>query len=90
MNLGKKIAILGGAGTSSFDGAFSSLSGRPTTLSGYGITDAQPLDADLTAFAGLASATGWLHNDGAGVLAWSTPSKSDIGLGSVENTPLST
>ena len=29
-----------GAGTSSFDGAFSSLSGKPTTLSGYGITDA--------------------------------------------------
>ena len=29
-----------GAGTSSFDGAFASLSGKPTTLSGYGITDA--------------------------------------------------
>lgn len=29
-----------GAGTSSFDGAFSSLTGRPTTLAGYGITDA--------------------------------------------------
>lgn len=29
-----------GAGTSSFDGAFSSLSGIPTTISGYGITDA--------------------------------------------------
>lgn len=32
-----------GAGTSSFDGAFSSLSGVPTTISGYGITDALPL-----------------------------------------------
>jgi phage-related tail fiber protein len=28
---------------------------NPTTLAGYGITDAQPLDADLTAVAGLAS-----------------------------------
>jgi len=33
--------------------AFSSISGKPTTLSGYGITDAQPLDATLTALAGL-------------------------------------
>jgi hypothetical protein len=32
--------------------------GRPTTLTGYGITDAQPLDADLTSIAGLAGATG--------------------------------
>lgn len=29
-----------GAGTSSFDGAFSSLTGKPTTISGYGITNA--------------------------------------------------
>jgi len=42
-----------GAGTSSFDGAFSSLSGKPTTLAGYGIADAQPLDSDLTAIAAL-------------------------------------
>lgn len=28
---------------------------NPTTLSGYGITDAQPLDATLTAFAGLST-----------------------------------
>ena len=28
---------------------------NPTTLSGYGITDAQPLDTELTAIAGLAS-----------------------------------
>jgi len=38
---------------------------NPTTLSGYGITDAQPLDADLTAIAAL-TATGTLRrmNDG--------------------------
>jgi hypothetical protein len=29
------------------------ITGTPTTLSGYGITDAQPLDADLTTVAGL-------------------------------------
>lgn len=31
-------------------------SGKPTTLAGYGITDAQPLDAELSALAGLTSA----------------------------------
>lgn len=31
-------------------------------------------------------AIGWLHDDGAGVLAWSTPAKSDVGLGNVDNT----
>ena len=42
-----------GAGESGFDGAFSSLTGIPTTIAGYGITNAQPLDADLTAIAAL-------------------------------------
>jgi hypothetical protein len=32
---------------------------NPTTLTGYGITDAQPLDGDLTAIAGLAGTTGY-------------------------------
>lgn len=32
---------------------FASLTGKPTTFSGYGITDAQPLDSDLTTIAGL-------------------------------------
>lgn len=35
---------------------FSSLASKPTTLSGYGITDAQPLTANLTALGGVASA----------------------------------
>ena len=34
---------------------WSTISNTPTTLSGYGITDAQALDADLTAIAGLNS-----------------------------------
>lgn len=33
--------------------AWSTITGTPTTLSGYGITDAQPLDSDLTSIAAL-------------------------------------
>lgn len=33
-----------------------------------------------------ADATGWLHDDGAGTLTWTTPTKSDVGLGNVDNT----
>jgi len=33
--------------------SFASLSSKPTTLSGYGITDGQPLDAGLTSISGL-------------------------------------
>lgn len=35
--------------------AWSTITGTPTTLTGYGITDAQPADADLTAIAALAA-----------------------------------
>jgi hypothetical protein len=38
---------------------------NPTTLAGYGITDAQPLDADLTAIAGLAGTSGLLRKTAA-------------------------
>lgn len=38
---------------------------NPTTLSGYGITDAQPLDADLTAIAGLSGTSGLLKKTSA-------------------------
>jgi hypothetical protein len=38
---------------------------NPTTLSGYGITDAQPLDADLTSIAGLAGTSGFLKKTAA-------------------------
>jgi len=38
---------------------------NPTTLAGYGITDAQPLDADLTAIAGLAGTSGLLKKTAA-------------------------
>lgn len=52
-------------GTSSFSGAFGDLTGIPTTLSGYGITDAQPLDADLTALAALAGTDTLYYRSGA-------------------------
>lgn len=38
---------------------------NPSTLAGYGITDAQPLDADLTAIAALAGTSGLLKKTGA-------------------------
>ncbi|MFA6093982.1 MAG: hypothetical protein WC986_13670 [Elusimicrobiota bacterium] len=50
----------------------------------------QPVDTTLTTLSALADAAGWLKNDGAGALSYSTPSKTDVGLGNVENTALST
>lgn len=44
---------------------------NPTTLAGYGITDAQPLDNDLTAIAALGS-TGLIARTGAGTVATRT------------------
>ncbi|MDC7699587.1 hypothetical protein [Vogesella indigofera] len=41
---------------------------NPSTLAGYGITDAQPLDADLTALAALLT-TGFYVNTGVGTVA---------------------
>ncbi|MEJ5245429.1 MAG: hypothetical protein WHV28_06950, partial [Bacteroidota bacterium] len=69
---------------------FDNVTNKPTTLAGYGITDAQPLNTNLTSIAGLANAAGWLHNDGNGAFAYSTPTKADVGLGNVENVALST
>ena len=46
-------------------GSFSDLINKPTTLSGYGITNAQPLDADLTSIAGLTGTTGLLKKTAA-------------------------
>lgn len=40
---------------------FSGITSKPTTLSGYGISDAQPLDADLTSIAGLTGTSGLLR-----------------------------
>ncbi len=50
--------------------SWSKLSGTPTTLAGYGITDAQPLSVTLASLAALSDAVGVLSNDGSGVLSW--------------------
>ena len=44
----------------------------PTTLSGYGITDGQPLDGDLSAIAGLAGTSGFLKKTAADTWALDT------------------
>ena len=49
-----RITVVGTAVT--ITPSFASITSKPTTLSGYGITDAQPLDSDLTALAALSSA----------------------------------
>jgi hypothetical protein len=49
---------------------WSGVSSKPTTLSGFGITDGQPLDTELTALAGLTSAADKLpYFTGAGTAA---------------------
>lgn len=55
------ISVSGTAGSV----AWGNVTSTPTTLAGYGITDAQGLDADLTAVAGL-STTGLVVRTGAG------------------------
>lgn len=44
-------SALDGKAATSHVHTFASITSKPTTLSGYGITDGQPLDADLTAIA---------------------------------------
>lgn len=62
-----------GAAAATHNQAWSTITSTPTTLAGYGIADAQPLDADLTALAGLAT-TGTLERTGAGTAATYTVS----------------
>ena len=40
----------------------------------------------LTTFSALANSAGWLYNNGSGILSYSTPTKTDIGLGNVTNS----
>ena len=51
---------------------FADIAYKPTTLSGYGITDAQPLASDLTAIAGLAGTSGLLKKTAANTWALDT------------------
>jgi len=67
--------------------AWNTLAGTPTTLVGYGITDAQPLDGDLTAIAALTT-TGYVRRTATNT--WDTRSNSqvlsDIGGASAAHT----
>ena len=55
-------------------GTFASLTSKPTTLAGFGIVDAQPLDGDLTAIASLAGNTGLLRKTAADTWSLDTAS----------------
>lgn len=60
--------------------AFSNVTGKPTTLSGYGITDGQPLDAELTAISGLTT-NGIIAKTAAGAATTRSIAVSGVGLG---------
>lgn len=66
--------------------SFSSITSKPTTLSGYGITDAQPLDGDLTSIASLTGTSGYLKKTAANT--WSLVST--IAADTVKTTSMST
>ena len=63
--------------------SFANLTGKPTTIGGYGITDAQPLDSDLTAVAGL-STLGLIARTSTGQAATRSIAVTGVGL-SVSN-----
>lgn len=74
---------------------FASLTSKPTTLSGYGITDAQPLNTDLTTISSLTPSNDDIIQRKGGVWSTRTPAQfktdlaltsSDVGLGNVDNT----
>lgn len=54
--------------------AWSTITGTPTTLAGYNITDAQPLDGDLTAIAALTGTSGLLRKTAANTWTLDTTS----------------
>ena len=65
----RKIANVDFNGTADIAIPFANLSTKPTNLSGYGITDAQAKDADLTAIAGLSATSGTLRKTAANTWA---------------------
>ena len=73
------VSIAATVGDDSHQHAFANLTGLPTTLAGYGIGDAQPLDADLTAVAAL-SGLGMVARTGNGTAAVRTLAVAGAGL----------
>ena len=65
--------------STAYDASGAAAAVTPTTLSLVIGTNTQAHGAKLDAIQTLASAAGWLHNDGAGAFAYSTPSYSDVG-----------
>ena len=49
-------------------------------------TNLSSIPAIISSLAGLSNSLGWLKNNGSGTLSWATPTKSDVGLGNVDNT----
>ena len=45
----------------------------------------QPLATNLTSIGGLANSAGWLYNNGSGTFSYTTPTATNVGLGSVTN-----
>jgi len=45
---------------------------------------------NLTSIGSLTNGTGWLYNNGSGTFSYTSPTKTTVGLGNVENTALST
>ena len=76
--------------STAYDVAGAAAAVTPTTLSLVIGTNTQAYSTKLAGLSNLADAAGWYHSNGSGTYAWSTPSKSDVGLSSVENTALST
>lgn len=50
--------------------AWADITSKPTTLSGFGITDGQPLATILTTLSGLSNAAGVLANNGSGTFSY--------------------
>ncbi len=70
--------------------AWSVITGKPTTLSGFGITDAQPLGNELTALQALADTAGFLRKTGNGAYSIDTSTYLPSSGGTISGTEQAT